>query len=111
MSFEIRPDVRQVHLSDIAFFNRNYRDVQSFLYVVNCPVIGMRIKASRAKVMSALTHEEPRQAVLLDDKSLEEAGKFKDVHRKRPGHRRDQKQGSFCPLRIPSSAILSPIAV
>ncbi len=78
MSFEIRPDVRQVHLSDIAFSNRNYRDVQSFLYVVSCPVIGMRIKASRAKVVSVLTHEELRQAVLLDDKALEEADKSKD---------------------------------
>ncbi len=100
MSFEIRPDVRQVHLSDIAFLNRNYRDVQSLLYVVICPVIGMRFKATRAKVTSALTHEELCQAVLLDDKSLDEAGKFNDVH-----------QDSFCPLRMPSTAILSPIVV
>ncbi len=47
--------------------------------------IGIRIKASKTKVMSALIPGEQRQIILLDGES------FEHVRRKRPEHRRDQK--------------------
>ncbi len=39
--------------------------------------VGMRINASKTKVMSAIISDEEREAVLLDGEPLEDVDKFK----------------------------------
>ncbi len=72
-------------------------------------VVGMRTNASKTKVISLLIPGERRQAVLLDGEPLEDADRFIYpgfiFYRKRPEHRRDQKQDKSCPFRILSSAV------
>ncbi len=53
--------------------------MQGLLEAVNChaAAVGMRINASRTKVMSALILGGQRQAVLLDGEPLEDVSKFK----------------------------------
>ncbi len=52
---------------------------KAFFEAVNCHAAanGMRIKASKTKVMSALIPGEQRQAVLLEGEPLEDVNKFK----------------------------------
>ncbi len=55
--------------------------------------VGVRINASKTKVMSAVFHGEQRQAVLLDGEPLEHIDEFKCIGSmfvaKQPGHRGD----------------------
>ncbi len=53
--------------------------MQGLLDAVNrhAAAVGMRINASKTKVMSALVPDEQRQAVLLDGETLEDVEKFK----------------------------------
>ncbi len=74
-----------VHVSDLAYANdivilsSSYSEMQGLLEAVNrhAAAIGMRINASKTKVMSALIPGEQRQAVLLDGEPLEDVDKFK----------------------------------
>ncbi len=52
--------------------------MQGLLDAVNrhAAAVGMRINASKAKMMSALVPDEQRQAVLLDGEPLEDVEKF-----------------------------------
>ncbi len=67
--------------------------MQGLLEAVNRhgAAVGMRINASKTKVMSALIPGEQRQAVLLDGDGQIQVP-WLDVRRKRPRHRGDQKQ-------------------
>ncbi len=73
-----------VHVSDLAYADGSVivrsssREMQGLLEAVNrhAAAVGMRINASKTKVMSALIPSEQRQAVLLDDEHLEDVGKF-----------------------------------
>ncbi len=53
--------------------------MQSLFEAVNGPAsaVGMRVNASKTKVMSAPVPDEQRQAVLLDGEPLEDVEKFK----------------------------------
>ncbi len=53
--------------------------MQGLLGAVNCyaTAVGLRINASKIKVMSALIPGEQRQAVLLNNEPAEDVGKFK----------------------------------
>ncbi len=53
--------------------------MQGLLDAVNrhAAAVGMRINASKTKVMSALFPDEQRQAVLLDGEPLEDVERFK----------------------------------
>ncbi len=57
----------------------SYSEMQGLLEAVNrhAAAVGLSINASKTKVMSALTPDEQRQAVLLDGEPLEDADKFK----------------------------------
>ncbi len=57
----------------------SYREMQGLLEAVNrhAAAVGMRINASKTKVMSALIPGEQRQAVLLDGETLEDVERFK----------------------------------
>ncbi len=74
-----------VHVSDLAYaddiviLNSSYSEMQGLLEAVNChaAAVGIRINASKTKVMSALIPGEHRQTVLLDGEPLEDVGKFK----------------------------------
>ncbi len=87
-----------VHVTDLAYaddiviLSSCYSEMQGLLEAVNrhAAAVGMRINASKTKVMLAV----PRL----------------DVRRKRPGHRGDQKQNKSCSFRILSLAILSFVA-
>ncbi len=58
--------------NDIVIFSSSYREMKGLLDAVNghAVEVGMRINASKTKVMSALIPGEQRQAVLLDDEPL-----------------------------------------
>ncbi len=74
-----------VHVSDLAYadnivlLSSSYSEIQGLLEALNRHVaaIGMRINASKTKVMSALIPGEQRRAVLFDDEPLEDVDKFK----------------------------------
>ncbi len=56
-----------------------HSEMQGLLDAVNrhAAAVGMRINASKTKVMSALIPGEPRQAVLLGGEPLEDVERFK----------------------------------
>ncbi len=65
-----------VHVFDLAYADdiaSSYRGMHGLLEAVNrhATTVGMRINASKSKVMSALIPGEQRQAVVLDDEPLE----------------------------------------
>ncbi len=72
-------------MSDLAFaddaviLGSRFAENQGLLEAVNrhAAAVGMRINGSKTKVMSALIPDEQRQAVLLDDKPMEDVDKFK----------------------------------
>ncbi len=74
-----------VHVSDLAYADdivilcNSYSEMKGLLEAVNrqAAAVGMRINASKTKVMSALIPGEQRQAVLLDGEPLEDVDKFK----------------------------------
>ncbi len=74
-----------VHVSDLAYaddiviLSSTYSEMQGLLEAVNrhAAAVGMRINASKTKVMSALIPGEQRQATLLDAEPLEDVNKFK----------------------------------
>ncbi len=57
------------YADDIVILSSSYSEMQGLLEAVNrlAAAAGMRISASKTKVMSALIPGEQRQAVLLDD--------------------------------------------
>ncbi len=67
------------YADDIVTLSSSYSEVQGLLEAVNrhADAVGLRINASKAKVMSALIPGEQRQAVLLDGEPLEDMDKFK----------------------------------
>ncbi len=87
-----------VHASDLAYtkgivnLNNRYSEIQGLFEEVNrnAATVGMRIKASKTKAISALIPSEQRQTALLDGELLEDVEKF-CVYRKRPGQGRDEK--------------------
>ncbi len=76
-----------VHVSDLAYaddiviLSSCYSEMQGLLEAVNrhAAAVGMRINASKTKVMSAHIPGEQRQAVLLDGEPLEDFDKFKHL--------------------------------
>ncbi len=74
-----------VHVSDLAYaddiviLSSSYSEMQGLLEAVNrhASAVGMRINASKTKVMPALIPGEQRQAVLLDGEPLEDVDQFK----------------------------------
>ncbi len=63
----------------MVILSSSYSEMQGLFEAVNChaTTIGMRINASKTKVMSALILGEQRQAILLDGEPLEDVDKFK----------------------------------
>ncbi len=69
-----------VHVSDLAYaddiviLSSSYSEMQDLIDAVNrhAAAVGMRINASKTKVMSALVPDEQRQAILLDGEPLED---------------------------------------
>ncbi len=70
-----------VYADDIVILSSSYSEMQGLLEAVNrhAAAVGMRINASKTKVMSALIPCEHCQAVMLDDEPLEDVDKFKYV--------------------------------
>ncbi len=74
-----------IHVSDLAYtddsviLSSSYSEMQGLLEAVNrhAAAVGIRINASKTKVISALISGEQRQAVLLDGEPLEDVEKFK----------------------------------
>ncbi len=66
------------YADDIVILSCSYSEMQGLLEDVNrhAATVGMRINASKTKVMSALISGEQRQAVLLDGELLEDVDKF-----------------------------------
>ncbi len=64
---------------DIVILSSRYRKMQGLLEAVNrnTTTVGMRINASKTRVISAFIPGEQRQAVLLDGEPLEDVAKFK----------------------------------
>ncbi len=56
------------YADDIVILSSSYTEMQGLLEAVNChaAAVGMRINASKTKVMSALIPGEQRQAVLIE---------------------------------------------
>ncbi len=67
------------YADDIAILSSRYSEMQGLLDADNrhAAAVGMRINASKTKVMSALVPVEQRQVVLLDGEPLEDVEKFK----------------------------------
>ncbi len=67
------------YANDIVILSSSYSEMQGLFEAVNRHVvsIGMSIKASKTKVMSANIPGEERQSVLLDAEPLEDVHKFK----------------------------------
>ncbi len=67
------------YADDIVILSSRYIEMQGLLRAVNrhAEAVGIRINASKAKVMPALIPDEQRQAVLLDGEPFEDVGKFK----------------------------------
>ncbi len=76
-----------VHASDLAYaddiviHSSSYSEMQGLLEAVNRHVaaVGLRINASKTKVMPAVIHSEQRQTILLEDEPLEVIYKFKYI--------------------------------
>ncbi len=68
-----------VYADDILILSSSYSEMQGLLEAVNrhAAAVGMRIKASKTKMMSARIPGEQHQAVLLDGEPLEDVDKFK----------------------------------
>ncbi len=68
-----------VYTDDIVILSSSYSEMPGLFKAVNrhAAAVGMRINASKTKVMSALIPGEQRQAVLLDGEPLEDVDKFK----------------------------------
>ncbi len=86
-------------MSDLAYgdYSSSYSEVQGLLEAVDrqADIVGVRINASKTKVMSALIPGVQRQAVLFDGEPVEDVEKFKllGLIFVANGHRsRDQKQ-------------------
>ncbi len=77
------------YADDLEILGSSNSAMQGLLEAVNrhAAAVGMRINASKTKVMSALIPGEQRQAINLDGEPLEDVDKCK-----RPRHRGDQKQ-------------------
>ncbi len=60
------------YADDIVILSSSYSEMQGLIDAVNrhAAAVGMRINASKTKVMSALVRDEHRQAVLLDGEPL-----------------------------------------
>ncbi len=60
------------YADDIVILSSSYSEMQGLLEAVHrhAAAVGMRINASKTKVMSALVPDEQRQAVLLDGEAL-----------------------------------------
>ncbi len=69
------------YADDIVILSSSYGEMQGLLEAVyrHASAVGMRINASKTKVMSALIPGEQRQAVLLDGEPLEDVDKFKNL--------------------------------
>ncbi len=67
-----------VYADDIVILSSSYGETHGLLEADNrhAGAVGMRINASKTKVMSALIPGEQRQAVLLDGEPLEDVDKF-----------------------------------
>ncbi len=67
------------YANDIVMLSSSYSERQGLLEAINLypAAVGVRINASKTKVMSALIPGEQRQAVLLDGEPLEDVNKFK----------------------------------
>ncbi len=73
------------HVSDLAYadhiviLSSSYSEMQGLLEAVDrhAAEVGLRINASKTKVMSALIPGEQHQAALLDGEPLEDVDKFK----------------------------------
>ncbi len=67
------------YADDIVILSTNYIEMPGLLDGVcrHASAIGMRINASKTRVMSALMPGEQRQAVLLDGEPLEDVDRFK----------------------------------
>ncbi len=70
---------RLAYDDDIVVLSSSYSETQGLLEAVNrhAVAVGMRINASKTKVMSALVPDEQRQAVLLDGEPLEDVSKIR----------------------------------
>ncbi len=77
MPFENTPFEHNV--SNYVILSSSYSEMQGLLDAVNrhAAAVGMRINASKTKLMSALVPDEQRLAVLLDGEPLEDVEKFK----------------------------------
>ncbi len=66
------------YADDIVILNSSHNEMQDLLEAVNrhAAAVGMRINASKTKVMSALIPGEQRHAILLDGEPLEDVDKF-----------------------------------
>ncbi len=67
------------YADDIVTLSSSYSELQGLLeaVILHATAVGMRIIASKTKVMSALVPDEQRQAVLLDGEPFECVDKFK----------------------------------
>ncbi len=67
------------YADDIVILSSSYSEMQGLLEAVNrhAAAVGMRINASKTKVMSTLIPGEQHQAVLLDGEPLEDVERFK----------------------------------
>ncbi len=70
-----------VYADEIVILSSSYSEMKGLLEALNRHVaaIGMRINASKTKVMSAIISDEEREAVLLDGEPLEDVDKFKHI--------------------------------
>ncbi len=66
------------YADETVLLSNSYREAQGLHEAVNrrAAAVGMRINASKTKVMSALILGEQRQAVLRDGEPLEDVDKF-----------------------------------
>ncbi len=71
------PDL--TYADDIVILSSSYSEMQGLLEAVNChaAAVGMRMNASKTKVMSTLIPGEQHQAVLLDGEPLKDVERFK----------------------------------
>ncbi len=94
-ALQVYPGVQvgaNAHVSDLAYaddiviLSSSYSEMQGLLEAVNrhAFAVGMRINASKTKVMPALIPGEQRQAVLLDGEPLEGVDKLKSQTARAP---------------------------
>ncbi len=98
----VRPSKFLNQLTSTIFCFSVTKKMHCLLEAVNrhAAAVGVRINASKIKMMSALIPGEQRQTILPEGKPSEDVDGFKYFHllsfyfnHKRPGHRRNQKQG------------------